>query len=42
MVKRGRFKNIKLGKNVHRQLKRRGAPDRSSGRKGTPGRHAGR
>lgn len=42
MGKRGRFKNIKLGKNVHRQLKRRGVPGRSSGGKGTPGRHAGR
>ncbi|HYK91614.1 MAG TPA: hypothetical protein VE398_22800 [Acidobacteriota bacterium] len=25
--KGGTFKNIKLGKNVYRQMKRRGAPD---------------
>lgn len=25
-MNRGRFKNIKLGKNVYRQLKRRGPP----------------
>ncbi len=26
MGRRGGFKNIKLGKNVHRQIKRRGVP----------------
>jgi len=26
MAQKGGFKNIKLGKNVYRQLKRRGAP----------------
>jgi len=24
--RKGSFKNVKLGKNVHRQMKRRGAP----------------
>ncbi len=27
MTRKGGFKNIKLGKNVYRQMKRRGAPD---------------
>jgi hypothetical protein len=27
MTHKGGFKNIKLGKNVYRQMKRRGAPD---------------
>ncbi len=27
MTQKGGFKNIKLGKNVYRQMKRRGAPD---------------
>jgi hypothetical protein len=27
MTRKGSFKNIKLGKNVYRQIKRRGAPD---------------
>jgi len=27
MGKKGAFKNIKLGKNVHRQIKRRGTAD---------------
>jgi hypothetical protein len=27
MSKKGGFKNIKLGKNVYRQMKRRGPPD---------------
>jgi hypothetical protein len=28
MPRKGGFKNIKLGKNVYRQMKRRGPPDR--------------
>jgi hypothetical protein len=28
MNRKGGFKNIKLGKNVYRQMKRRGPPDR--------------
>ena len=27
MTRKGGFKNIKLGKNVYRQMKRRGTPD---------------
>jgi len=27
MTRKGGFKNIKLGKNVYRQMKRRGPPD---------------
>jgi hypothetical protein len=27
MSRKGGFKNIKLGKNVYRQVKRRGSPD---------------
>jgi hypothetical protein len=27
MTRKGGFKNIKLGKNVYRQMKRRGSPD---------------
>jgi hypothetical protein len=27
MTRKGGFKNIKLGKNVHRQMKRRGPPN---------------
>jgi hypothetical protein len=27
MNRKGGFKNLKLGKNVYRQMKRRGAPD---------------
>jgi hypothetical protein len=29
MTRKGGFKNIKLGKNVYRQMKRRGPPDRT-------------
>jgi hypothetical protein len=29
MTQKGGFKNIKLGKNVYRQMKRRGPPDRA-------------
>jgi hypothetical protein len=29
MTHKGGFKNIKLGKNVYRQMKRRGPPDRA-------------
>jgi hypothetical protein len=28
MRQKGGFKNLKLGKNIHRQMKRRGEPDR--------------
>jgi hypothetical protein len=35
---KGRFKNIKLGKNVHRQLKRRGPPQPIPTKRQTPGR----
>ncbi len=31
MTRKGGFKNIKLGKNVYRQMKRRGPPERKSG-----------
>jgi hypothetical protein len=27
MTRKGGFKNIKLGKNIHRQMKRRGMPE---------------
>ncbi len=27
MTRKGGFKNIKLGKNIYRQMKRRGPPD---------------
>jgi hypothetical protein len=27
MTRKGGFKNLKLGKNVYRQMKRRGSPD---------------
>ena len=32
MAHKGGFKNIKLGKNVHRQIKRRGAPQQPPAR----------
>jgi hypothetical protein len=35
---KGGFKNIKLGKNVYRQLKRRGRPQPIPSRRQTPGR----
>jgi hypothetical protein len=35
MRRKGSFKNIKLGKNVHRQIKRRGAPDYARSQKRT-------
>ena len=35
MGQKGGFKNQKLGKNVYRQLKRRGAPDCGRGQKRT-------
>jgi hypothetical protein len=34
--KGGSFKNIKLGKNVFRQIKRRGSPGRTSSQKQIP------
>jgi len=33
MTRKGGFKNIKLGKNVYRQMKRRGAPDGDQARR---------
>jgi hypothetical protein len=35
MPQKGSFKNIKLGKNIHRQLKRRGFPDRPPAKQNT-------
>ncbi len=37
MGQRGGFKNLKLGKNVYRQMKRRGRPDRPPVRTQPPG-----
>jgi len=33
MAHKGGFKNIKLGKNVYRQMKRRGPPDSARAKK---------
>jgi hypothetical protein len=35
MTRKGSFKNIKLGKNVYRQMKRRGPPDITPSKKQT-------
>lgn len=42
MGQKGGFKNLKLGKNVHRQLKRRGAPDYARGQKRADRRQKGK
>jgi hypothetical protein len=34
--KEGTFKNVKLGKDIHRQIKRRGAPGRTQPARRTP------
>ncbi len=36
MGQKGGFKNIKLGKNVHRQIKRRGQPEYLPGQRQNP------